>query len=114
MTGFLLRPMPSSLRFTDADPAELARDEPAPRRPPTAMPAGQWSAYLTRLLPPVAADPPEQAGAPSRLRTEAGMADFLASLGPQPARTLAGNLGAFDRSGFWHGVQRELASFGVG
>lgn len=105
--------LPADFRFTDVEAERLARDEGEPAAPPAPMPAGQWQAYLARLLPPVAADPPERAGSPALLRTEAGMADFLASLGAEPACTLARSLAAIDRSGFWHGVRRELAVIGA-
>jgi len=95
---------PARLRFPDIDPATLERDDP-PCRP---RPLGAWPAYLARTLKPVAADPPAAAGAPALLRTREGMADFLLSLGPTPARELAGGLRAMDRSGFWDGVQHKL------
>lgn len=103
-------PPPQPPRFLDVDPAELARDEGEIRPAAAPFPSGgnAWSAYLARLLPPVQADSPQDAGAPALLRTEAGMADFLASLGPTPAGELVRELRALDRSGFWGGVQRQL------
>jgi hypothetical protein len=107
-------PLPPQLRFIDVDAAELAREEGEMRAAEAPFPSGAraWSAYLARLLPPVQPDAPERAGAPALLRTEAGMADFLASLGPTPARELALGLRALDRTGFWCGVQRQLDGLG--
>lgn len=103
-------PFPQALRFADVDPAELAGEEIRPLLPRTArLPADAWNAYLSGMLPPVRPDRPSDAGAPARLRTRAGMADFLVSLGPKPARAVARSLHLMDRSGFWRDVQRELA-----
>lgn len=101
--------LPQRLRFVDVEPEVLARDEPPARPAAAPFPSeGAWSAYLARMLPPVRPDAPCDAGAPALLRTEAGMADFLVSLGPAPARELASGLRALDRSGFWGGVQRQV------
>jgi len=101
---------PPALRFADVDPAELADEQSRPLLPAaTPLPAGAWTAYLSRLQPPVRADRPRDAGAAALLRTRAGMADFLVSLGPSPARAMARSLHLMDRSGFWRDVQHELA-----
>ncbi len=104
-------PFPAALRFPDVDPAELACEQSRPLLPrATPLPADAWNAYVSRLLPPVRADRPRDVGAPALLRTRAGMADFLISLGPGPSRAVARGLHLMDRSGFWRDVQHELAT----
>jgi hypothetical protein len=106
---------PPAFRFADADPAELESEAPRPLLPHAApLTAGAWNGYLARLLPPVAADRPHEVGAAAPLRTRAGMADFLVSLGPGPAQAVACGLHLMDRSGFWRDVQRELAVLAPG
>lgn len=99
-------PFPPTLRFVDVDPAELAAEATRPLLPePRPQPEGAWAGYLARLLPPVHADDGRQAGA---LRGAAGVADFLASLGPEQAAAMADSLDLIARSGFWRGVRAEL------
>ena len=116
MTNPMFQPVfPPTLRFVDIDPAERAHEEVRPVLPrPGHQPAGAWSEYLSRTLPPVRPDRPCDAGAPAMLRTRVGMADFLVSLGPRPARAVARNLILVDRSGFWRDVQREIEALAPG
>jgi hypothetical protein len=108
-------PFPPALRFADVDPAELEGEASRPLLPQAApLPAGAWNGYLARLLPPVRADRPREAGCAAVLRTRAGMADFLVSLGPGPAHAVARGLHLMDRTGFWREVQQELAVLAPG
>ena len=99
-------PFPAALRFEDVEIGRLARDE----RP---LPIGQdaWADYLRRVLPPVVPDPVGLAGAPGVLRTPAGMADFLLTMGPGAARDMCRGLDA-QNPAFWGAVAAEVDRLG--